>query len=60
MRLSRRPPSWKGLETWLWTGPLGHLLGGTLDLGAALLRHGLRRARRGGRARLRRRVRVRR
>jgi hypothetical protein len=25
------------LETWLWTGPLGHLLGGALDLLQALI-----------------------
>jgi hypothetical protein len=42
--------AWRGraasrrLETWLWTGPLGHLVGGALDLGEALLRHGLARA----------------
>ncbi|HEY2631051.1 MAG TPA: hypothetical protein VGI26_01590 [Solirubrobacteraceae bacterium] len=24
------------LETWLWTGPLGHLIGGTLDFAGAL------------------------
>jgi hypothetical protein len=23
-------------ETWLWTGPAGHLLGGTLDFAQAL------------------------
>ncbi|HEU0249680.1 MAG TPA: hypothetical protein VFR48_03050 [Solirubrobacteraceae bacterium] len=27
------------LETWLWTGPIGHLLGGALDLAEALLRY---------------------
>ncbi|HST54497.1 MAG TPA: hypothetical protein VLJ42_01220 [Solirubrobacteraceae bacterium] len=31
--LSRR------LETWLWTGPVGHLLGGSLDFAQALLRY---------------------
>jgi hypothetical protein len=25
------------LETWLWTGPLGHLVGGALDLLQALI-----------------------
>jgi hypothetical protein len=25
------------LETWLWTGPIGHLVGGALDLLTALL-----------------------
>jgi len=32
-------------ETWLWTGPLGHLVGGTLDLLGALARYLLVRAR---------------
>jgi hypothetical protein len=27
------------LETWLWTGPLGHLIGGTLDFAEALARY---------------------
>ncbi|MGH2834574.1 MAG: hypothetical protein ACRDKD_00070 [Solirubrobacteraceae bacterium] len=27
------------LERWLWTGPVGHLLGGALDLTEALLRY---------------------
>jgi len=26
-------------ETWLWTGPVGHLLGGTLDFVQALGRY---------------------
>ncbi len=26
-------------ETWLWTGPAGHLLGGTLDFLVALARY---------------------
>jgi hypothetical protein len=33
------------METWLWTGPLGHLLGGGVDFGQALTRHLLARAR---------------
>jgi hypothetical protein len=34
------------LETWLWTGPVGHLVGGTLDFAEALLRwHRARRSR---------------
>ncbi|HTB71262.1 MAG TPA: hypothetical protein VK707_09800 [Solirubrobacteraceae bacterium] len=33
LRRSRR------LESWLWTGPVGHLLGGALDLGEALVRY---------------------
>jgi hypothetical protein len=36
------------LETWLWSGPIGHFLGGTLDFAAALV-HYLR-AKRAGRA----------
>jgi len=32
-------------ESWLWTGPVGHLVGGTLDVLEALLRHALRRSR---------------
>jgi hypothetical protein len=35
----------KRFETWLWTGPLGHLVGGGLDLGHALARYLLARAR---------------
>jgi hypothetical protein len=27
------------IETWLWTGPAGHLLGGTLDFVQALGRY---------------------
>jgi hypothetical protein len=27
------------LETWLWTGPAGHLVGGVLDFAGALSRH---------------------
>jgi hypothetical protein len=27
------------METWLWTGPAGHLVGGTLDFVEALARH---------------------
>jgi hypothetical protein len=32
-------------ETWLWTGPVGHLLGGALDFLQALTRYALARAR---------------
>jgi len=32
-------------ETWLWTGPIGHLLGGALDLIEALARYALEQAR---------------
>jgi hypothetical protein len=31
-------------ETWLWTGPIGHLLGGGLDFLVALARYGRARA----------------
>jgi hypothetical protein len=33
------------VETWLWTGPAGHLLGGALDVIEALARYALARAR---------------
>jgi hypothetical protein len=33
------------LETWFWTGPIGHLAGGTIDFGQALARYLLARAR---------------
>jgi hypothetical protein len=33
-------------ERWLWTGPAGHLLGGTLDFAQALTRYWRRRIRR--------------
>ena len=36
------------LEAWLWTGPVGHLLGGSLDFAVALVSY--MRARRGGHA----------
>src|SRR5438876_3982718 len=39
---SRQRPG-RRLETWLWTGPLGHLLGGAADLAAALCGYGFRR-----------------
>jgi hypothetical protein len=32
------------VETWLWTGPVGHLLGGALDLLGALARYAWARA----------------
>jgi hypothetical protein len=31
------------LETWLWTGPVGHLLGGTLDVAQALIAYAKKR-----------------
>ncbi|MHB8242380.1 MAG: hypothetical protein ACYDHN_10350 [Solirubrobacteraceae bacterium] len=33
------------LETWLWTGPIGHLIGGALDFLQALARYTRARAR---------------
>lgn len=33
------------LETWLWTGPIGHLAGGTLDFTQALARYARAKAR---------------
>jgi hypothetical protein len=38
------------LEGWLWTGPIGHLLGGSLDFAEALVNYArARRATRRGR-----------
>ena len=45
---ARRPRSRMRAEAWLWTGPLGHLLGGLLDLSGALIRYALARARSAG------------
>jgi hypothetical protein len=33
------------VETWLWTGPAGHFVGGTLDFAQALAHHLLARVR---------------
>jgi len=44
-RSPAHPGPGRRLETWLWTGPLGHLLGGGLDFGGALARYLLARAR---------------
>jgi len=41
----RSPAPLKRLETWLWTGPLGHFAGGALDFAGALARYLLARAR---------------
>jgi hypothetical protein len=46
MRASSHGRRRRRAETWLWTGPAGHLLGGTLDFLAALARYGLPRAKR--------------
>jgi hypothetical protein len=32
------------MEAWLWTGPIGHLIGGGLDFAQALARYLLARA----------------
>jgi len=40
-----RPERRRRAEAWLWTGPLGHLLGGALDLAGALARYAVSRAR---------------
>jgi hypothetical protein len=40
-----RPARARRLETWLWTGPVGHLLGGGIDFVRALTRYLLARAR---------------
>jgi hypothetical protein len=44
MSARRGRASARRFETWAWTGPLGHLVGGALDLGQALARHALARA----------------
>lgn len=41
-----RRPRRRRLESWLWTGPLGHLAGGTIDFLVALARYWIARARR--------------
>jgi hypothetical protein len=43
--LARRPRSRTRAEAWLWTGPLGHLLGGLLDLSGALIGYAIARSR---------------
>jgi hypothetical protein len=40
----RRSPA-RRVETWLWTGPAGHLVGGALDFLAAFARYAHARAR---------------
>jgi uncharacterized membrane-anchored protein len=37
MKARGRAPLHRRFETWLWTGPVGHLLGGTLDVAQALI-----------------------
>jgi hypothetical protein len=36
---------WRRAETWLWTGPAGHLVGGALDLVEAFVLYLVSRAR---------------
>ncbi|HXN39086.1 MAG TPA: hypothetical protein VN892_13685 [Solirubrobacteraceae bacterium] len=46
MSTRRSPsPAWRRAQAWLWTGPAGHLAGGTLDLAQALARYLLARIR---------------
>jgi uncharacterized membrane-anchored protein len=44
MRPHLRTPRHRRAETWAWTGPLGHLVGGAFDFLAALARYLLARA----------------
>jgi hypothetical protein len=39
----RRSARLRTIEAWLWTGPVGHLLGGALDVLEALARYAIRR-----------------
>jgi hypothetical protein len=39
MRQERAAAARRRAEAWLWTGPVGHLVGGALDLLAALVRY---------------------
>jgi len=45
MRSGDSSARWARAEAWLWTGPLGHLAGGALDLAGALARYARARAR---------------
>src|SRR5205823_2564189 len=45
VRTSHRSSPARRVETWLWTGPAGHLAGGALDLLSALVHHRLAHAR---------------
>jgi hypothetical protein len=36
--IARRAP-WRRFESWLWTGPLGHLAGGLADFAQALFQY---------------------
>jgi hypothetical protein len=47
-------PSARRAETRLWTGPVGHFVGGAIDLAQALLRYARSRARRARSARAQR------
>jgi hypothetical protein len=39
----RRSTRLRTIEAWLWTGPVGHLLGGALDVLEALARYAISR-----------------
>jgi hypothetical protein len=39
MARSHTPALLRRAETWIWTGPLGHLVGGSLDLLAAFVHY---------------------
>jgi hypothetical protein len=45
MRPPPSPTRRRRYEAWLWTGPAGHLVGGSLDFLQALARYALARAR---------------
>jgi len=46
MKARGNAPPHRRFETWLWTGPVGHLLGGALDVTQGLI--GYLRARQAG------------
>jgi hypothetical protein len=45
MSAARHRSAWRRTETWLWTGPAGHLVGGALDLIEAFVLYAISRAR---------------
>jgi len=52
MQARRSTPLHRRAETWLWTGPAGHLAGAALDLAQALVSY-MRTRRAGGAQRIR-------
>jgi len=48
VKLRRGVAPHRRLETWLWTGPIGHLVGGGLDLLQALIAYRRKRRADGG------------